>query len=354
MAGHFPIPNYQLSNYYLLRVIILSVMAKKRVLTGDRPTGPLHLGHYVGTLKARLDLQEGNEVFILIADYHMLTRHLTAEKVKKLKENVRELLLDYLAVGLDPKKVTIYCQSDVPLVTELALIFGMLTSVPRLSRVPTLKEVMRDEKIEIPSFGLLGYPVLQAADIALVKGELVPVGKDQASHLEVTREIIRRFNREFGRVFPEPRALIRGTVLPGIDGKAKMSKSLGNAILLSDGEKVVKKKVMGMYTDPTRIHPTDPGHVEGNPVFAYLDAFAEDKEAVAKLARRYKKGIVGDVEVKEYLATVLNEFLDPVRERRKKFAESTGLDRILDEGRQKVVPIAEETLSQVKTAMKLK
>lgn len=329
-------------------------MAKKRILTGDRPTGPLHLGHYVGTLKARLDLQEENEVFILIADYHMLTRHLTAEKVKKLKENVRELLLDYLAVGLDPKKVTIYRQSDVPSVTELALIFGMLVSVPRLSRIPTLKEVMRDEKIETPSFGLLGYPVLQAADIALVKGELVPVGRDQASHLEITREIIRRFNREFGKVFPEPRALIRGTVLPGTDGKAKMSKSLGNAILLSDGEKVVKKKVMGMYTDPTRIHPTDPGHIAGNSIFAYLDAFAEDKEAVAELARRYKKGTVGDVEVKEYLATILNKFLDPIRERRKKFAESAGLDRILEEGRQKVVPIAEETLSQVKTAMRSK
>lgn len=327
-------------------------MAKKRVLTGDRPTGPLHLGHYVGTLKARLDLQGENEVFILIADYHILTRHLTAEKTKKLKENVRELLLDYLSVGLDPKKVTIYRQSDVPAVTELALIFGMLVSVPRLSRVPTLKEVMRDEKIEIPSFGLLGYPVLQAADIALVKGELVPVGRDQASHLEVTREIIRRFNREFGKVFPEPRALIRGTVLPGTDGKAKMSKSLGNAILLSDSEKSMKKKVMGMYTDPTRIHPTDPGNIAGNPVFAYLDAFAEDKETVAEFRKRYKKGTVGDVEVKEYLAAVLNGFLAPIRKRRKKFAKSADLDRILKEGCRKVAPIAEKTLAQVKTAMK--
>lgn len=330
-----------------------SVMSKKRVLTGDRPTGPLHLGHYVGTLKARLELQEECEVFILIADYHMLTRHLTTEKTKQVKKHIRELLLDYLAVGLDPEKVTIYRQSNVPQVAELALIFGMLASVPRLSRVPTLKDVMRDEKIEIPSFGLLGYPVLQAADITLVKGELVPVGRDQASHLEVTREIIRRFNREFGKVFPVPQALIRGEVLLGTDGKAKMSKSLGNAVLLSDSERVVKKKVMEMYTDPTRIHPTDPGHVKGNPVFAYLDAFAGDKRKVAEFKRRYRRGAVGDVEVKQYLASTLNEFLDPIRERRKRFAKSANLDRILEEGRRKVVPIAEETLAQVKAAMEL-
>ena len=327
-------------------------MDKKRVLTGDRPTGPLHLGHYVGTLRARLELQEqGNEVFILVADYHTLTRGISKEKTDRIKVNTNELLLDYLAVGLDPKKITIYRQSDIPAVAELALLFGMLVTVPRLSRVPTLKEVMRDEKIEIPSFGLLGYPVLQAADIALVKGELVPVGKDQASHLEVTREIIHRFNSEFGEVFPEPEALVKGDVLPGTDGKAKMSKSLGNAIMLSDDEKTVREKVMGMYTDPTRIRPTDPGHIEGNPVFAYLDAFDTDTRKVSEYRERYQKGTVGDVEVKEYLAKVLNEFLSPIRERRQEFAKNANLDEILEAGRDKVLPIAQETLTQVRKAI---
>ena len=327
-------------------------MEKKRVLTGDRPTGPLHLGHYVGTLKARLELQEhGNEVFILVADYHTLTRGISKEKTAQIKVNTNELLLDYLAVGLDPKKITIYRQSDIPAVAELALIFGMLVTVPRLSRVPTLKEVMRDEKIEIPSFGLLGYPVLQAADIALVKGELVPVGKDQSSHLEVTRDIIHRFNSEFGEVFPEPEALVRGDVLPGTDGKAKMSKSLGNAIMLSDDEKTVKGKVMGMYTDPTRIRPTDPGHIEGNPVFAYLDSIDSSKDKVADLKERYQKGTVGDVEVKEYLARILNEFLNPIRERRQEFSKNANLDEILEAGRDKVLPIAQETLAQVRKAI---
>ena len=329
-------------------------MEKKRVLTGDRPTGPLHLGHYVGTLKARLELQEqGNEVFILVADYHTLTRGISKEKTAQLKTHTNELLLDYLAVGLDPKKVTIYRQSDVSSVTELALLFGMLVTVSRLSRVPTLKEVMRDENIENPSFGLLGYPVLQAADIALVKGELVPVGKDQASHLEVTREIIHRFNSEFGEVFPEPEALVKGDVLPGTDGKAKMSKSLGNAIMLSDDEKTVKEKVMGMYTDPTRIRPTDPGHIEGNPVFAYLDSFDSSKDKVADLKERYQKGTVGDVEVKEYLARILNEFLNPIRERRQEFSKNANLDEILEAGRDKVLPIAQETLAQARKAINI-
>ncbi len=327
---------------------------KKRVLTGDRPTGPLHLGHYIGTLKARLELQdEGKEIFILIADYHTLTRGLNSEKAREIKENTHHLLLDYLAVGINPKKTVIYRQSDVPAVSELALLFGMLVTVPRLSRVPTLKEVMRDEKIKNPSFGLLGYPVLQAADIALVKGELVPIGKDQASHLEVAREITRRFNSEFGEVFPVPEALIRGEVLPGIDGQMKMSNSFGNAIFLSDNAKTVKDKVMGMYTDPTRIRSTDPGHVEGNPVFAYLDAFAEDKKKMADLKKRYTDGAVGDVEVKKHLVKVLNEFLDPTHDRREKLAKTVDLDRILEDGRRKVESIAKETLAQAKKAMGL-
>ena len=322
-------------------------------MTGDRPTGPLHLGHYVGSLKARLELQDQAEVFVLIADYHTLTRGISKDKTGRIKENTRELMLDYLSVGLDPKKITFYRQSDVPQVAELALLFGMLVTVPRLSRVPTLKEVIRDEKIENPSFGLLGYPVLQAADIALVKGELVPVGKDQASHLEVTREIIRRFNSEFGEVFPEPEALIRGEVLPGTDGKAKMSKSLGNAILLSDDDKTVQEKVSGMYTDPSRVHPTDPGHIEDNPVFTYLDAFAKNHVEVEGLKERYQKGTVGDVEVKKYLAKILNEFLGPIRERRQEFVKNANLDGILEDGKKKVLPIAQETLAQARKAIKI-
>jgi len=323
---------------------------KKRVLTGDRPTGPLHLGHYVGTLKARLELQDEAEVFIIIADYHTLTRGIDTQN---LKSNIRELLIDYLSVGLDPEKTTIYRQSDVPGVSELALLFGMLVTVPRLSRVPTLKEVMKDEKIKNPSFGLLGYPVLQAADIALVKGEVVPVGRDQASHLELTREIIRRFNSEFDNIFPEPEALIEGKVLPGTDGKAKMSKSLGNAIMLVDDAKTVERKVMGMYTDPTRVHATDPGHTEGNPVFTYLDAFSEDTDRVKDLKGNYEKGTVSDVDVKKYLVEVLNEFLDPIRARRKELAKEKDLGKILEDGLRKVTPIAAETLSQVKVAMNI-
>lgn len=261
--------------------------------------------------------------------------------------------MDYLSVGLDLKKVTVYRQSDVPQVAELALLFGMLITVPRLSRVPTLKEVMQDEKIKTPSFGLLGYPVLQAADIALVKGEVIPVGRDQASHLEVTRELIRRFNSEFGEVFPEPEALIKGEVLPGTDGKAKMSKSLGNAIMLSDSAEAVEKKVMGMYTDPKRVHATDPGHVERNPVFIYLDAFAKDTGKVKDLKSRYEKGTISDVEVKRYLVEVLNEFLDPIRSRREELEKSVDIGKILEDGRRKVAPIADETLSKVKEAMKL-
>src|SRR5512136_734482 len=243
-----------------------SAAQKGRILTGDRPTGPLHLGHYVGTLANRVKLQDEYEVFLLVADYHALTRTVDQEHVAATVENTRQLVLDYLAVGIDPDRTTIYVQSDVPSVCELHLLFSMLTTVPRLERVPTLKEVMDAEHIEQPSYGLLGYPVLQAADILHVRANLVPVGKDQASHIEVTREVARRFNELYGEVFPEAQALI-GEVptLVGTDGKAKMSKSLDNAIYLADDEKTVQKKVMGMYTDPTRIHATDPGHVAGNP-----------------------------------------------------------------------------------------
>src|SRR5205807_450488 len=223
---------------------------KGRLLTGDRPTGRLHVGHYVGSLENRLRLQEEYECFFLVADYHVLTTG--ADRTREIADNIRGLVLDYLSVGIDPAKSTIYLQSLVPEVAEIALLFGMLVSVPRLQRIPTLKDVIRDLKLETASLGLLSYPVLQSADILMVKGEVVPVGKDQASHVELTREIARRFNTLYGPVFPEPQALVgRVPTLPGTDGMKKMSKSLGNAIFLSDDEKTVERRVMSMYTDPT-------------------------------------------------------------------------------------------------------
>ncbi len=329
---------------------------KKRILTGDRPTGRLHLGHYVGTLANRVRLQNKYDCFFIIADLHVLTTKADREGVSQIKENVRQLVLDYLAVGIDPEKSVIYRQSAVPQVAYLSLLFSMLVSVPRCQRVPTLKEVMHDLDIKKPSLGLLTYPVLQAADILMVKAHLVPVGKDQESHVELTREIARRFNELYGQVFPQPEALI-GEVptLPGLDGKAKMSKSLGNCLYLADDEKTVKEKVMGMYTDPTRIHPDDPGHIEGNPVFIYHDAFNPNKKEVAQLKERYQVGKVGDVEVKEKLAKAINEFLGPIRERRAKFEKEKGLvEKILEKGNKIAGEEAEKTLDQVKEKMGLK
>jgi tryptophanyl-tRNA synthetase len=324
---------------------------KGRILTGDRPTGKLHLGHYVGTLRNRARLQDEYECFFLIADHHVLTTRL--QDLKEIEQNIRDVLLDNLSAGVDPQRSTVFLQSLVPQIPELHLLFSMLISVPRLQRVPTLKEVMRDLKLETASYGLLGYPVLQASDILCVKGDLVPVGKDQASHIEVTREVARRFNELFGPVFPEAQALI-GEVptLVGIDGKAKMSKSLGNAIYLADDAKTVEKKVMTMYTDPTRIHATDPGHVAGNPVFIYHDAFNPDKDEVADLKKRYRAGKVGDVEVKRKLAKALNDFLEPIRERRAHYEQNPHLlDEIIQSGSEKVRGIAAETLRQAREAM---
>jgi len=328
-------------------------MKKGRLLTGDRPTGKLHLGHYVGTLANRVRLQEDYDCFFLLADYHILTTRL--EHLDEIEQNIREIVLDYLSVGIDPQRSTIVLQSAVPQIPELQLIFSMLVQVPRLQRVPTLKEVMRDLHITQPSAGLLNYPVLQAADILSVRGEIVPVGKDQASHLELTREIARRFNELFAPVFPEPETLIGevGT-LPGTDGKAKMSKSVGNVIYLSDDAETVTQRVMRMYTDPRRIHPTDPGTVEGNPVFVYHDAFNADKAEVADLKERYRAGRVGDVEVKKRLAVALNAFLDPIRERRARFAaRPEAVDEIVVEGSRRARAIAAETLERARAAMKI-
>lgn len=328
---------------------------KKRILTGDRPTGKLHLGHYVGSLINRVKLQDEYECFFVIADLHTLTTELKKDKVMEVEANVRDLILDYLSVGIVPEKSTIFLQSPVPEISELALIFGMLVRVPTLQRIPTLKEVTETLKIKIPSYGLLGYPVLQAADILIVRADLVPVGKDQEAHVELTREIAHRFNSLYGTVFPEPQALIGDVAtLVGIDGKQKMSKSLNNCIFLSDDPETVHQKVMRMYTDPTRIHATDLGHIEGNPVFAYHDAFNKNQEEVVDLKERYVKGKVGDVEVKEKLARALNEFLNPIREVRAKYANRPELVKeILTHGNQRAKKEATETLRLVKEHMGL-
>lgn len=329
---------------------------KKRILTGDRPTGKLHLGHFVGTLKNRIELQNEFEMYLLIADVHTLTTAPTPEKTKLLKENIINLVIDQIAAGIDPNKVTFWLQSQVPEDQVLAVILGNLISVSRLQRVPTLKEVMRDLQIENASFGLLGYPVLMSSDILIVKGEVVPVGKDQASHLEVTREIARTFNHTYGNVFPEPTALIPKGIgtLPGIDGKAKMSKSIGNAIFLSDSKEDVKNKVMRMYTDPTRIRATDPGHIEGNTVFTYHDVFNPNKDEVADLKQAYEHGKVGDVEVKEKLFKVLEDFLMPIREKRVTLEKEKGKIReIIEKGTQKARKEAQITLAEVKEKMGL-
>lgn len=326
----------------------------RRVLTGDRPTGPLHLGHYVGTLANRVALQETHEVFILVADYHLLT---TAPSARgDLELQVRENVLGNLAVGVDPARATIYRQSDVPLVAELFLYLSMLVSVPRAMRIPTLKDKVAGAGMA-PSYGLLGYPILQAADILMLKGELVPVGRDQASHVELAREIARTLRREYRVELPEPRALVpEAGLLPGTDGRPKMGRSLGNAINLFDDEAEVTRKVTSMYTDPTRIRASDPGHVEGNPVFAYLDAFDPDGAEVAALKDRYRAGRVGDVALKRRLAAALNGFLDPIRARRTALLLDNPriVDEILAAGAARARSEAKLTLEAVRAAIGLR
>lgn len=330
-------------------------MERKRILTGDRPTGKLHLGHYVGSLANRVRLQDEYECFFIIADLHTLTTKPEKENIELLAENVRSAALDYLACGIDPKKSVIYLQSAVPEVVELNLFFGNLITVPRLSRVPSLKEMAQSAHIEEMPFGLLGYPVLQAADILLPRAHLVPVGKDNVAHVEVTREIARRFNYLYGETFPVPDVLVSeyGSLV-GTDGNAKMSKSLGNAIFLSDDARTVHKKVMSMYTDPNRISADIPGTVEGNPVFQYHDAFNTNKAEIEDLKARYRAGKVGDVEVKEKLVLALNGFLDPIRERRAKYESESGLaDEIIYDGTMRMREEARATLSAAKKAMGL-
>lgn len=330
-------------------------MHKKRVLTGDRPTGPLHLGHYVGSLKNRVELSNASdyETFIMVADVQALTDNF--DNPEKVRENTLQVLADNILVGVDPNKATFFLQSAIPQIAQLTIFYANLVSMGRLERNPTVKDEIKQRakfKDSIP-LGFMMYPVLQAADITVVKGEVVPVGEDQVPHIEQTREIVRKFNSIYGDVFPEPEALVGDFPrLVGTDGGAKMSKSIGNCIYLSDSADEVKRKVMGMYTDPARIHPTDKGKVEGNPIFIYHDAFNPNKEEVEDLKALYKAGKVGDVEVKEKLVVAINTFLEPVRERRKQYSDGD-LRQILHEGTEKTRKIAEQTMREVRSAMKL-
>lgn len=329
-------------------------MKKKRILTGDRPTGPLHLGHYVGSLKNRLELQDQYEEFILIADVQALTDNFkTPEKVS---QNVRQVALDYLSVGLDPEKVSIFVQSQIPELPELTIYFLNLVTIAQLGQNPTIKDEIRQRGFEkeIPA-GFYMYPVSQAADITAFQADLVPVGEEQLPMIEQTHDIVRKFNRLYGETLVMPKALLSSFPrLPGIDGKEKMSKSLGNTINLSYAKEVIRKQVMKAYTDPTRIHATDPGHVEGNVVFTYHDAFNPDKKEVEELKKQYRAGKVGDVVIKERLVEVLEEFLVPIRARRAEYEKDKKLvDKILADGREKAREAAGKTLAAVRKAIKL-
>ena len=324
---------------------------RKRVLTGHRPTGPRHIGHLVGTLETWAALQETHACFFLIADLHVLT---TDYHPAHLQENIRQMLADWLAAGIDPERSTIILQSAVPEHAQLALLFGMLTTTARLERVPTYKEQARELNLQ-PSAGLLNYPVLQAADILLYKAEVVPVGEDQLPHLELTREIARRFNQTFGEAFPEPEPLLSSAPrLPGTDNRT-MHTSYGNAIYLRDTPDETTRKVMSMYTDPTRLRATDPGHVEGNPVFTLLDAFHPDRDELSALKDRYRAGGVGDVEVKQLLARSVNSYLAPLRQRRERYYEDPkALAAAVRRGTDAAASEARRTLAEVYDKMGLR
>jgi tryptophanyl-tRNA synthetase len=324
------------------------------ILTGDRPTGPLHLGHYVGSLESRVGLQRDHHTFVLIADLQALTDH--ADEPAQIRRHVHDVALDYLAVGIDPDVATIVVQSGVPELAELTVYFLNLVSVARLQRNPTVKEEMRQKGFdaEVPA-GFLAYPVSQAADIAAFRAGLVPVGDDQRPMIELAAEIVRRFNRTYGPVLVEPEALVpRVGRLPGTDGSGKMGKSLGNAIFLSDPADVVARKVMGMYTDPGHVRASDPGRAEGNPVFAYLDAFDPDAAAVEALKARYQSGGLGDVAVKRRLVDVLEAFLAPIRARRAELAaDPARIAAVLRTGTARGRAVARRTLADVRAAMGL-
>ncbi len=327
---------------------------KKRILTGDRTTGKLHLGHYIGSHRHRLAFQDEYECFFLLADLHMLTTKPDKESIVQSAENARMIVMDHLAIGIDPQKVTFCLQSAIHETYELQLLISSLVTVERLQQLPTLKDMASAVGFEQMPYNLLGYPVLQSADIMLPRAHLVPVGKDNESHVEITRQIARRFNNAYGEVFPLPDAYVVGGVLPGTDGNIKMGKSLNNAIFLSDDATTVRKRVTSMYTDPNRTSADVPGTVEGNPVFAYHDFFNPNQAEVENLKARYRTGKVGDVEVKEKLAIALNNFLEPTRERRAFYESQTGfVDELIYEGTLRAREEAKATLIETKKAMGL-
>ena len=341
----------------------------KIILTGDRPTGKLHLGHYVGSLRRRVELQNSGEydkIFVMIADAQALTDN--ADNPEKIRQNLVEVALDYLSAGLDPAKTTIFVQSAVPELTELAFYYMNLVTVSRVQRNPTVKtEIkMRNFEASIP-VGFFCYPVSQASDITAFRATTVPAGEDQEPMIELTREIVGRFNNVYGETLVEPEILLPTNAaclrLPGTDGKAKMSKSLGNCIYLSDTSKDVAKKVKGMYTDPLHLNISDPGHLEGNCPFIYLDAFCTDEkfkrhcsefESLQDLKDRYCAGGVGDGTVKKILISVLEEELAPIRERRKQWEQDIpGVFEILRRGSEEARAVAAETLADVRRAMRI-
>jgi tryptophanyl-tRNA synthetase len=328
-------------------------MEKKIILTGDRPTGKLHLGHYVGSLAARVRMQHDHKQFVMLADQQALTDH--ADEPEKIRASILEVALDYLAVGIDPKLTTIFIQSMIPALPEIVMYFLNLITWNRLKHNPTVKMEIQQKGYgeEVPA-GFMVYPVSQAADITAFKADLVPVGDDQIPMIEQCVEIVRKFNRMYKTdVLVEPKVVLAAVArLPGIDGKAKMSKSLGNCIYLSDGADEVAKKVKGMYTDPGHLRVEDPGKVEGNPVFTYLDAFAKEKGKVEELKEHYQRGGLGDSVVKKYLLEVLQEFLEPIRKRRDELAKDPKhIWEIIFKGTDVAREAAQQTLLEVKRAI---
>jgi tryptophanyl-tRNA synthetase len=322
---------------------------KARVLTGYRPTGPLHVGHWAGNVENMLRLQKEHDAYFFIADWHMLTTHY--DRTDELPGFVDELVLDWLAAGIDPAEATIYRQSDLPEVAEMTLLLGMITPLGWLERVPSFKERLRDmAERDIANFGLLGYPLLQTVDIAIVRGELVPVGEDQVAHLELSREIVRRFNRLYGDVLVEPQPLLSDSpLIPGSDGR-KMSKSFDNAIGVRDEPDVIRAKVKTFLTDPKKVRMGDPGRPEICPVYALHKRFSPD--IVAWTEEHCRIGDLGCVDCKTNLADRIIEYFRPFRERRAELARDAGLvEKVLAEGAAKVRPVVEETLAAVRSAM---
>ena len=360
-----------LKKYKIERISQTEIVRKmsKIILTGDRPTGKLHVGHYVGSLKRRVELQNSGEydkIFIMVADAQALTDN--ADNPEKVRQNIMEVALDYLSCGLDPEKSTLFIQSQIPELTELSFYYMNLVTVSRLQRNPTVKSEiqMRNFEASIP-VGFFTYPISQAADITAFKATTVPVGEDQLPMLEQTKEIVRKFNSVYGDTLVEPEILLPDNKaclrLPGTDGKAKMSKSLGNCIYLSEDSNELKKKVMSMYTDPEHIKIDDPGKIEGNTVFTYLDAFSNkehfeeflpDYACLYELKEHYKRGGLGDVKVKKFLNNVLQSELEPIRKRREEYQKDISyVYEILKKGSEKAEEVAAKTLDDVKNSMKI-